>query len=140
MMYQKKEALFNIIICGLSAVLYVLFITNIGQYRPFITLSMFILILVSTLIYRLRIKRKCEALNRQDMLIRDKASNIAFYVFKIFFVLSSIILFSHYRNSGSFSTFNFLFIIFFGWIVLYISWSISTLILYNTVKKEQYNP
>jgi hypothetical protein len=137
MLYQKKEALFNIFICGLSAILYVLFITNLGQYRPLITLVMFTMIIISTFIYRRIIKRKCDDLNPQDIFIRDKASNIAFYIFKIFFVLISIILFSHYKNNGSFSTFNFLFIIFFGWIILYISWSISTLILYNSVKKNR---
>lgn len=136
MLFQQKEALFNIIICLTIAILYGIFKSYFGIYKVPITLAILPLIVILSLAFRTVMKRKYSDLDKDDIKIRYQASRIAFNVFWVFFIAISTSIFFRLQNVGSISFYYLAMLAFSGWLILYLSWSVSTLVLYSKVNKN----
>jgi hypothetical protein len=131
MVLQQKEAVFNIAVCVATLALYVVLRLIIGPYQSHAAFSLLALHAISALIYRKVARKGDVTMDERDLAIRHKAAITGFGIFWLFFVGFSLAAFYANQQTGMVSVNLWVLMVFIGWIVLYLAWSIAALVLYR---------
>ena len=134
MVIQQKEAVFNIVVCCAALILYVVLRLFVGPYQSHAAFSLLALQAISVLIRRRVARKGGITLDERDLAIRHKAAIIGFSIFWLFFVGFSLATFYANQQTGMVSVNLWILMVFTGWIVLYLAWSVAALVLYRQGK------
>jgi hypothetical protein len=131
MSLQEKMAVFITVVCFITIITYLILMSIMGPYSAMRAFGILGILGITPFIYRKFSKKGRTLLDERDVSIRKKAASIAFRLFWILFVFSSLFLYYLYQDSGVITIHVFPLLIFIGVMIISVTWSVSILILYH---------
>jgi hypothetical protein len=98
---------------------------------PTASLTILLLLILTVWICRRLFGVRPQIIDERDIAIRYKSGMVGFFCFTTFFMLTCIIFIFKFTASQSVPLSHIIRLMFFGWIVLYLTWAIATLAQYR---------
>lgn len=131
MLIQQREALYTLISSIVFIILKAVLFPNIGELDPEFTLGLLALFNISLWVIRYSLGFRFKILDEMDKTIRYQAAMIAIHGVMAVMFIYTVVLYLLHRGTLMVPLQQVLSLMYFGWISLYLFWTIFILVLYK---------